>query len=86
MKLDNVKYAVCQNCGRRYPLAHCIIGTKTGSGETRPDKYIAHKNVDCVPCIRNEKKRIDAREKRRDLTCDEIDRRKVLIDALPDVV
>jgi len=84
MNLDDVKYSVCQNCGRRYPLAHCINGYTLSNGKPRPDRYIAHTNSECVPCIRNEKMRIDMLGKRRALTDEEIRRRKELVAALPD--
>jgi len=82
MKLDKVKYARC-DCGKSYPLAHCIIGTKTGSGETRPDKYIAHKNEACVPCLRHAKFRIEANSKNRPTTAEESARWNMLVAALP---
>jgi len=84
MKLDEVKYSVCQSCGRRYPKAHCINGFTLSNGKPRPDRYIAHNNSECVPCNRNEKMRIDARAKHRALTDEEITRRKELVAALPD--
>jgi len=82
MKPEQIKYARCV-CGRSYPLAHCIIGTPTGSGRLRKERYVAHKNLACVPCLRNEKRQIDYAEKNRALTDDEIERRALLIAALP---
>jgi len=83
MKLEQVKYSVCQNCGRRYPLAHCIIGQKTGSGRPRADRYIAHKNVACVPCLRKAKARIERDSKDRPTTAEESEKWRMISDALP---
>ena len=82
MKLDKVKYARC-DCGKSYPLAHCIIGTKTGSGKTRPDNFIAHKNVACVPCLRKAKMKIERASKGRPTTAEESAKWRMLVDALP---
>jgi len=82
MKLDKVKYARC-DCGKSYPLAHCIIGQKTGSGKPRADRYIAHKNMACVPCLRHAKFRIEANSKNRPTTAEESEKWRMIVAALP---
>jgi len=84
MKLDEVKYSVCQRCGRRYPLAHCISGLNISNGKHHPDRYFSHNNPICLPCIRSEKGRIDARGKIRGLTYVEIERREILEEMMPE--
>jgi len=82
MKPEQIKYAHCV-CGRIYPLAHCIPANPKGPDHVRMDRYIAHKNFACVPCLRIAKRRIDYAEKNRALTDDEIEKRALLIAALP---
>jgi len=82
MKLEQVKYTRC-DCGKSYPLAHCIIGQKTGSGKPRADRYIAHKNVACVPCLRKAKMKIERASKDRPMTQGESEKWRMIVDALP---
>jgi len=51
--LDAVKYEKCQCCGRGFPKAHWILPPREEpmSKEARIDKFTAHNNKLCSPCI-----------------------------------
>jgi len=60
MNLSQVQYKNCDKCSRSMPMAH-IIPQKAHAEHSvpRPDRFKAHDNPICVPCIRKEMRLIE---------------------------
>jgi len=53
--LNEVRYGKCQCCGRGFPKATWILPTREEliSKEAHEDKFTAHNNKLCKPCLDN---------------------------------
>jgi len=80
MTLDQVKYARC-HCRKSYPLAHWKQQKYLHDGERRrPDEYVKHNNIACVPCLRKELEKLD---RKRNPTDADIEKAAMIVSMLP---
>jgi len=82
MRLDQIKYRLCENCKRiKFPLAHWKQHKYMHDGEKRkPDEYVKHNNIACVPCLRKELERLD---RKRNPTDADIEKAAMIVSMLP---